>query len=126
MTTLPPIDRDTALRLLEKQIEEAGPDYVYTAPEESQTCQYVVDDQPSCLIGRALYDYGVPLETLAGWDAPTQVIRKVFDELAPDFLTEDAATVLAAAQETQDTGGTWGLALQDAHDIACAIESDDS
>jgi len=126
MTSLPPIDRDTALRLLEKQVEEAGPDYVYTEPEDTQTCQYLVDDQPSCLIGRALADYGVPLGTLAGWDTPTRVIRKVFDELAPDFLTEDAVVIFSAAQSIQYTGDTWGLALQDAHDAARAIESDDS
>lgn len=119
MTSLPPIDRDTALRLLEKQVEEAGPDYVYMAPESQyQTCQYVADAQPSCLIARALADYGVPLETLASWDDPVRVIDVVFRELTPGFLTEESAAIFAEAQWAQDISDTWGQALNAARVLA--------
>jgi hypothetical protein len=121
MTSLPPIDRDTALRLLEKQVEEAGPDYVYQTPDSSQVCKYVVNGQPSCLIGRALVDYGVPVSVIAAWDAPTKTIGMAYSAYAADFLTYESAAVFEAAQDKQDSNESWGSALAAARIMALEL-----
>src|SRR5882757_128354 len=111
MTSLSPIDRDTALRLLEKQVRLAGSDYVYEAHDN--VCQYVNDGQPDCLIARALVDYGVPVAVMEEWDNPTREIKQVWDDHMnrPAFLTLAAVKVFAVAQDKQDAGQSWGYAV---------------
>ena len=41
---------------------------VYKPPGDSKICVYVHGSKPSCLIGRALFRLGVPLETLRTFD----------------------------------------------------------
>lgn len=124
MTTLPPIDRDTALRLLEKQVAEAGSDYVYQTPGSSKVCKYVLDGQPSCLIARALVDYGVPVSVIAAWDAPTKTIGMAYTDYKPDFLTYESAAVFAAAQDKQDETEPWGDALAEARATAAELTAE--
>jgi len=109
VTSLPPIDRDTALRLLEKQVQLAGSNYVYAAHDN--VCQYVEGGQPDCLIARALVDYGVPVAVLKEWDSPTREIRQAWEKFNPSFLTLAAVKVFAVAQDKQDEGQSWGYAV---------------
>ena len=108
MTSLPPIDRDTALRLLEKQVQLAGAEYQYPG----DVCYYMLNGAPDCLVGRALADYGVPLDVLQSWDHPTQTIEMLWGGYAAnEWLTEESAVIFIAAQDSQDGGNTWGDAL---------------
>jgi len=109
VTSLPPIDRDTALRLLEKQVRLAGFDHVYEAHDN--VCQYVDGGQPDCLIARALHDYGVPVAVMAEWDTPNQEIRQAWQVFNPGFLTLAAVKVFEVAQNKQDAGQSWGRAV---------------
>lgn len=73
-------------------------------------CCYEKDGAPSCLIGQVLYLLGVPVWALAQLDTR--------DESSADYVLawlgfpEEVVDAARAAQELQDDGLAWGLALE--------------
>lgn len=107
------ITRQEALDTLREVVAEYGEDYVYdrrvntgNGPLGGESCFYVRDNKPSCLVGHVLNRRGVAINTLKEREGSGP------DIFAPRFLTHEAADVLTAAQEKQDGGRTWGSALQ--------------
>lgn len=142
------IDKDKAIELLEKQVEKKGADYVYEfascqyfADETGTMCNRdfvgrtpVELGQPLCIVGHVYADLGLTINDLyrASEDyddeADEYTTQEIQDqggnvmEVHPDpkkvVLTPDAEMVLNVAQEFQDTGYTWGAALDEAKDVA--------
>jgi len=115
---------DRALELLREVIAEKGEDFVYEPIGEDETCLYVHDDQPSCIVGHVLVRAGVSLPELVAVETctPRDVTR------APAFLTwadERARRLLTRVQDGQDNSKPWGLALDIALDIVESGEFDD-
>ncbi|WP_123788277.1 hypothetical protein [Phytoactinopolyspora halophila] len=108
------IDAVRALDLLEREVE-GNEEYIYNPVDF--TCHYAHEGQPSCLIGRALYQAGVPvdvLEDMNGWGViVAHSIRRIL-AIHNVYVTEGALKVFYAAQVRQDVRGRWGEALLDA------------
>lgn len=126
------IDVPEVIAALEEAIAERGKDYTYPGSGEV-TCRYwwtmhdiamerIGRDQyrkPACLAGVALDKLG--LFDLVTSDALNE--RAVGGVLTlRDHLTAHAIHVLGRAQDTQDAGKTWGLALAHAQSLAAEIE----
>lgn len=87
----------------------------YTYPDIYDVCRYVVDGQPSCVVGHVLHRAGWTIDELEYMDDPaTIVVAGILDQYEPDRVTARAATILAEAQLTQDARNTWGESLKDA------------
>lgn len=111
---------EEARGLLKRAVEMYGEDWAYIPVKTRGTCYYAprpdlfgADDprgQSGCLVGTALELGGVNT-----WEIK-DVLSPV-EGLNPDLrgqgvqLTNDAAFYLAAAQDLQDEGATWGEAL---------------
>lgn len=118
------INHEQALAALTTVVTEAGEDFHY----QNDVCEYVVDGEPSCLVGQALSELGVKTDILAEMDAPQQGdddnpppkdtsiegVAYVLREMAGVNLTPRAVAVLAAAQTVQDIRHSWGTALKEA------------
>lgn len=115
MIDLPPLNRTTALRLLEQVVAEYGADYRYGGNDEHPICTYTRNGQPSCLIGHVLHRHGISIADLIGLDETFIVpdIDRVWRD-NPDWMSAAAAAVLDVAQAAQDSGHPWGVALRDA------------
>lgn len=118
---------ERVLAVMADVVQEYGAAYDYAAKHD--TCVYVRDGAPSCLVGHVAYRLGLPLERMAG-DSPT-----AFDSIngcAIDSrgnhpwstgplrlswaaeLAPGTVAVLRAAQNVQDGAtddSTWGAAL---------------
>ena len=107
-----------AVRALETVVEKAGPDYMY---DPSRGCLYFRDDQPSCGVGRALHELGVPTEVLAEMDEvpfATGIKMPRVQELLQKNgfrLTERAVEALVIFQRYQDGRVPWGQCLGHVH-----------
>lgn len=135
--TAPVIERelsaDQAIELLEAAVATRGAEYNYrfTAQEGSgATCLYIRNGEPSCLVGVALVTEGVPIEVLTYIDEFTHDCEnecledctessigsiwagQVLRDRAGLMLSDEARWVLSSAQIYQDTGRTWGEALE--------------
>lgn len=115
---------ETVLSTMEEVVAEFGEDYVYVEPgdpeDDSYGCLYAHEGGPSCLIAHVLTRLDVPLSELAEYEGNSAIY------LAEDLLglSNSVANVLQAAQSEQDTGGTWGEALDYARDVAREIEKE--
>lgn len=117
--TLSTLTVDDALNLLQIAVDERGEEYVYRADERdlngNVSCDYAESDgSPSCLIGLALSVIGVDPTWLSvgedlGWAGCG--IEVLGDDLG---LPRKVSDVFSAAQIAQDTGSTWGTALEKA------------
>jgi hypothetical protein len=110
-----------AIAVLEKVVELKGADYVYDAEtlgNMSGECQYAYVDnegtvQPGCIVGYAVY-------TTEGQEVLEDLHRDAdprtygVDDIAPVNLDNDVIKVLLVAQNLQDSGKPWGVALQGA------------
>lgn len=111
MTTFAEITPGRALRRLREVVAER-PEHVYRPPgwdvDTRADCLYVHLDsdgvgpaEPGCLVAHVLHREGVPLSALQEWEGrPPRV-----------FLGADAGAILAAAQQAQDDGKPWSVAL---------------
>lgn len=132
------ITAQQVIETMREVVAEKGEDYVYPKEEgiwvdrDDNTvrgdevnvetdpflsCAYLtVDDQPSCIVGHVLHRLGVDHKILG--DAET-VSATVFGTGGHHALTgkhrldEGAARILSAAQQVQDNGAAWGLALRE-------------
>jgi hypothetical protein len=121
LPNIPAIDPDRALELLRAEVEKAGKAHAYDGPQVitehsagvmASYALYVVGGEGCCLVGRALVAFGVPAEQLALLEGDGIVpAAKVLAERGVVSISEDAALVFAAAQDAQDEGRQWGIAL---------------
>ena len=105
------ITKTKALQLLKNAVERKGADYVYPSVGN---CKYVVNKtKPSCLVGEALLEAGVPPSRLYGQPINKLRIDGIVDRLGDDVVIDRGAVqVFGDAQDQQDTGETWGTALK--------------
>lgn len=99
------------LQLLREVIAEKGEDFVYEPfvdEDGFSMCRYVVQGQPSCLVGHVLHRAGISLTELAGVEDTTP---NSSDGPWEDWGTAAALDLLAEVQEKQDQGVAWGEAL---------------
>ena len=107
---------ERALTLLREVVAER-PDYVYESPVWD-SCVYIdpTDRKPSCLAGHVFIR--------AGWDlgelerANKTDVRTFVDEHTARPVDPDAAAILQEAQDWQDMGRTWAVALAHAERVA--------
>ncbi|WP_123788278.1 hypothetical protein [Phytoactinopolyspora halophila] len=110
------IDSHYALDLLRQEVR-GHEDYVYDEKENS-FCHYIKDDRPSCLIGRALHQAGVPIYVLTKLDELGAISQaSTVEHLAVNHvhMTAEAQRVFSVAQDLQDADRPWGNALAAAH-----------
>lgn len=138
MTDSKMIDLDMARGLLARAVLTQGPDFVYNPHGMGAACFYVpavaanipgLADNPvnqvdpetdprcftGCLVGVALAFAGITFD-----EAESRPIHQIAAGGGLP-LTSGAVTYLRRAQMSQDTGGTWGQAYQDAEVIAQRI-----
>lgn len=106
---------DRAVELAREVVAEFGEDYVYPESEKRRetdgslpSCVYVHEGCPSCLVGHILHRHGVSLEDMSqdefrgAWFVSAKCADA--DGKAREFLD--------AAQESQDNGDTWAVAIE--------------
>lgn len=108
------IDERRALELLIDVVDAAGEDVVYQKiwVNGDFKCRYAVNERPSCLVGQALFRAGATVETLELFDRMDLPAKNMAN--MEGHVTARAARVFSAAQEAQDSGKTWGVALESA------------
>jgi len=102
---------ERALELMREVVAEYGEDHEYDPlqlPNGATACVYVHEGAPSCLVGHVLHRAGIPLDVMGA--------HENMGPAHPNFLratgiTEQVALPLAAAQDVEDEGMTWGQAL---------------
>lgn len=105
-------------------VESAGAEFIYVQrpTADGWGCVYVHQGKPDCMIGQFLHGAGVPLKRLAladkvqggaGTDARALVHDLVYEGVIA-VSSGRIADVLSRAQGLQDTGFTWGEALEGA------------
>lgn len=92
------------LAALQGRVAEMGADYVF---DSSDGCRYVIDNEPACIIGCALYDLGITSYELGAYDANGGAFA---DEL-PYWDDERTERLAVIAQGSQDMGRTWSRAV---------------
>lgn len=105
-----------AMDTLREVVAEHGKDHVYDrsaimfGPLAGETCLYVRNGKPDCIVGHVLHRLGVQLDTLH--DSEGMGPRDLSLGDSPSLeLDDDAGLALTVAQNTQDNGETWGTAL---------------
>lgn len=105
---------------------EERPDYVYPRAkgqpgfEYCGMCMYVLDSQPSCIVGRGAWDVGLINAEFEHHQDNESDVSGLLDGLALE-LDEFERYWLSEAQEQQDNGEPWGaaVALADDHFGPC-------
>jgi hypothetical protein len=98
----------TVIQHMSEIVEEVGPSFVYLRPT-GESCMYVRNGKPDCLIGRILHRMGVSLEKL-----------QQCEEKGPDYINskfnlglyDSTLSILRKAQNMQDGGMSWGDVLK--------------
>lgn len=109
---------DEAIELLDRAVKEKGADYIYEhrADEASEdACLYFYDGKPSCIVGHVLAYKGLTGEQAELLDFEG---TGIFYLQGNGYLDVDERTLktLARAQQDQDHGNSWGVAVQHAKD----------
>lgn len=97
--------------VIEAVVAEYGEDYRYEAPGGG-SCVYLHEGEPSCIVGQVMSRLGVDI---TGWDDESwpgyaSIANKVLDTTTSTLPPVHRA--LHYAQSDQDTGATWGAALE--------------
>lgn len=128
------LTRKMALQIVKDAVAEKGVDYVYESEDEyASGCKYLhgvvtvcAEDEngedelsvekacPACLIGVGLVKHGISMEFLAkhNEDADIHTLTYILED--EGYIKEfeiGARSILSAAQNAQDQGETWGVAL---------------
>lgn len=113
---------DEMVRDALRKIVAERPEHVYVPPGgQGSRCMYVHTDaagdapQPGCLVGHVLAKLGVPLADLAAHegDGASSLVRHL-----GIGLSDSTEYLLDLAQDSQDSGTTWGAALARAEQSA--------
>lgn len=106
---------EQARELLVKAVEDRGVNYTYDYKFDSAVCRYVHrDGEPGCIIGHVLEQMGrldeVEYDTTLNTSGVDTLHHEIglFSGVEKETLFEG----LQSAQGEQDSGGTWGKALQ--------------
>lgn len=101
-------------------IAERGEDYVYSRHEEDETttCLYVHDGKPDCFVGYILDKAGVRLTPEFNSLGPVRSALEKLAEMGILVADQGATETLAILQFEQDSGETWGHALEFARENA--------
>lgn len=114
---------------LQALVDVKGEDFVYNPvvldDGVGTQCVYVLDGAPSCLVGQFLANLGVPVERLEvadmgsyGAGLPAGVLlENLRDEEVITYTDDHVCSALSEAQYAQDSGRTWGAALEEAKRI---------
>lgn len=108
---------EQALLMLKGLVLDKGADFRYVKPGDGSTCVNFWDGQPSCIVGHVLDRMGPAMAPIMGNDANEWGIR-LLHQIMSDWenwdweFTSDAVRVLETAQEWQDMGWPWGVAVQ--------------
>lgn len=135
------IDLDKAIDLLQTARDVRGYDYVDPGSGEVMGCYNVKKDYkdedgntleepvlyPSCIAGTVFSYAGVPLEFLYKHNGTVNsTVVAIQGELEEEFeITPEAAAVLRVAQREQDSGKSWGVAVDAAQDIAAVFRGEE-
>ena len=114
------MDAEKALALLRKVVFEKGGDYVYPAEIKNLLggCTNFYDEQPSCIVGWSLHEMGLTFQQAEDWGiegmtgAGSTLSILGEDTDFPWEFTRGAKAVFHTAQELQDSGAPWGVALE--------------
>ncbi len=125
------ITLDSAIEAVRAAVDEKGKYYTYAPVSLSVHgavgCVYVHDGAPSCAVGHAMVNLGVPIHLFTeedefgvGLNVDTDACGLLAalardGELSMPLDAEEAdqiVTFLAAVQDKQDDGRPWGEALQ--------------
>lgn len=105
-----------------EKVAGENPHFIYDA---SETCKYVKDRKPSCLVGHALFRLGVPIGQLEAYDSANDfsgsgIGAVLFGDL---YEMDDPVAVEKCdlAQNEQDSGASWGAAVHRAKKAAKAM-----
>lgn len=122
------ITYETALRALNEAVKAKGYNHVYGSGDGNSGdlggCYNVtLQGEPDCIVGWALIWLGVPAEwfmardTLEGCrrSAAAGPVCRMLKKAGMFEVDEDAQRLFRDAQEYQDTGRPWGLAVTKAH-----------
>lgn len=102
-------------------VEEKGADYVYPRSEMGDACWYGgLDGKPSCIVGNIINRLDPrAFAAVVDWEVNGGESGRVWQALAaasvvgdPIELTKAQADALQSAQDYQDEGHEWGLALR--------------
>lgn len=114
------ITLDMVMEGLKAAVEKNG--IMYIDPRSaSRGCQYAIGGEASCIAAVVLNHNGVPVEVLQRMDWHGQVIDA--DNVLADLegagfkLEGRPLQVLRVAQGYQDSGDTWGIAYDMAHEM---------
>ena len=93
-----------------------NPEFVYVRPRSEAgihgSCKYVVDGQPSCLIGHALWGAGLIDSSFEENYCNTYPFRALVHELGLQQLDDNERKWLISVQHHQDDGRSWGTAVE--------------
>ena len=94
---------DDQVRDMLRTVVAENPDFIYEPPGgPDESCKYVHDDAPSCLVGHVMSRLGLPLDILSAREGVSPV--QIGGALG---ISARAADALTAAQDWQDQGETW-------------------
>ena len=108
-----------ALDTLNEIVAEFGADYVY--PDYQNGCHYMIDGEPSCLVGQVLYKWGVDISILdrdgvyrdeSLYASYSNRVLLHYKDQGILELSPEAKNVLTEAQYNQDSGTTWGESVR--------------
>lgn len=126
MSDLITVSDSMAIATLRDVVAER-PEYIYeppsgaTAGATAAMCFYVhhIDSGPvpGCLVGTVLHRLGVPLDKLAELEGCGAYVVAGMTA----YMSNDARCALARAQDAQDDGATWAVALAAAENLPAGI-----
>lgn len=106
-----------ALGVLRVVVLDKGHDFVYRRAELGMSCVNFTHDGPSCIVGHALERLGVTADEAHVLDIDGEVSAdttcRVLNE-ADNFgweFTPEAVSLFTTVQVVQDSGQSWGYAL---------------
>lgn len=109
------ITSEAVTQAIHKVVEKKGADYIYPNSGPGASCFYSENGAPSCIVGWVVADLDAQaFDSLVEYES-AESESFTANELGARTNLKFGVGVewaLSAAQEIQDNGGTWGLALQ--------------
>lgn len=118
------INKTRAIELLEKAVELKGSEYVDPKSELAAGCSYADGDTCGCIVGTAFYINGATISQLLRMDVEAGNVVDYSNDELPEELTKSAKWTFYEAQMHQDSGKTWGNAVDRARVYADRLEDE--